>query len=102
MSEPTPTYDVGDEVYLRCEFHDNETVGAPLADPTAAHIKITKPDRTVITADYPGTIVKEATGRYLFRQLISDPDDFGIWAVVWSGTGALPGAEPYRFAVRRP
>ena len=90
------TYDINDQVILRCEFRDTENSNA-LTDPTTVQVSITKPDGTNVTANWAGTIVRESLGK--FKHTIT-ADQQGIWYVTWTGTGALPGAEPYTFYIR--
>lgn len=90
------TYDINDQVILRSEFHDTEN-GDALTDPTSVQILIVKPDKSQVTATWAGTIVRESVGK--FKHTIT-VDQQGIWYVTWTGTGALPGAEPFSFYVR--
>ena len=94
-------YDIGDVVQVVSWDVDEATAGTTgftdadgaLADPTTVVVTVQAPDGTQTT---PST-TKEAVGRY---SATVEPDQAGVWAYRWVGTGAVAAAEEGQFFVR--
>lgn len=88
-------YDIGDQVLLEATVKTRTTIGGALTltTPTTAACRVTKPDGTTVAVDVavlsPGVL-----------QAIYTPDDAGLYAYSFTGTGAAVGYEEGSFEVR--
>lgn len=97
----TNAYDIGDIVRLSAVFKD--AAGAVI-DPTAATLKVARPDGTVDTATWPsGTTVltRDDVGTFHFDYaLTGGAAQAGFFEARWEGTGTAQAAEQARFYAR--
>lgn len=96
-SEPTKTYDIGDDVTIVGEW---TTSAGELVDPAAVFCKVKAPDDTVTSYQYGVgvSIVKVEDGKY---QLVVNATQEGRWFYRWYSTGSGKAAGEREFVVAR-
>lgn len=96
-SEPTKTYDIGDDVTIVGEW---TTSAGELVDPAAVFCSVKKPDEVVTDYEYGvgADIVKVEDGKY---KLVVDATQPGRWFYRWFSTGDGKAAGEREFVVAR-
>lgn len=90
------TYDRGDVLTL--EIDEIKDASGTVVDPSSLTLRIRAPRTAVAVRNYPGTIVKAATGHYKSDVTL---DKEGLWHYRWETTGTPQIAEEGALVVRR-